>query len=104
MDSVFAVVMDTTLAADESKAGVVVDVSGFRRFSLLGRFEASTGTTCKIEINHEGQLVATEHITVGAAGWLNFSKEYIAYGPKIGVVFYHPSAPLKVKMRLYAGR
>ena len=86
-----------------STAAKTVDVCGYRRYSILARFEGPPGGTFKVEINNNNLLVQQESLQLNAGGWLNFNKEYIVYGPKIGVVIYHPPKKLKVKMTLYAG-
>lgn len=80
-----------------------VDVSGFRRYSILARFEGPADATFKVEVNNNGLLVAQEFLQLNSSGWLNFAKEYTVFSPEIGVVIYHPPANLKVSMNLYAG-
>ena len=98
---IFESIMKETIS--DSKAAKVVDVCGYRRYSLLARFEGTPDATFKVEINNNNKLVAQEFLQLNAAGWLNFFKEYTVFGPKIGVVVYHPPANLKVEMTLYAG-
>jgi hypothetical protein len=98
---IFETIMKGTISA--SKPAKIVDVCGFRRYSLLARFEGTPNSTFKVEINNNGKLVQQEFLQINAAGWLNFSKEYTVFAPKIGVVVYHPPANLKVEMTLYAG-
>lgn len=86
-----------------SKAAKVVDICGYRRYSILARFEGPPDATFKVEINNNNLLVRQEFLQLNAAGWLNFNKEYTVFGPKIGVVIYHPPKKLKVNMTLYAG-
>lgn len=95
------VIMDKTI--DESTPAKTVNVCGYRRYSLLARFEGPADGTFKIEINNNNLLVKQEFLQLNAAGWYNFHKEYTVYGPNIGVVIYHPPKDLKVKMSLYAG-
>lgn len=98
----FATIMDETITS--SKACKPFDATGFRRMSLLGRFEGPADSTFKIEINNEGLLVAQEFLKVNESGWLNVHKEYTVFGPHIGVVVYHPAtAGLKVKLMAYTG-
>lgn len=80
-----------------------VDVSGFRRYSILARFEGPADATFKVEVNNNGKLVAQESLKLNSGGWLNFAKEYVVYGPQVGVVVYHPPKNLEVEMTLYAG-
>lgn len=87
----------------ESTPAAVVDVCGYRRYSLLGRFEGPAGADFKMEINNNGLLVKQEFLSLNDAGWLNFNAQYVVYGPSIGVVIYHPPANLDVKLSLYAG-
>jgi hypothetical protein len=95
-------ILKTTIS--ESKAAKIVDVCGYRRYSILARFEGPPDATFKVEVNNNSYLVAQEFLQLNAAGWLNFFKEYTVFGPKIGVVVYHPpAAGLKVDMTLYAG-
>ena len=94
-------IMKTTIST--STPAKVVNVRGFRRYSILARFEAKPGSTFKMEINNDGKLVKQEFITLNSGGWRNFAREYAVYGPKIGVVIYHPPPKLEVDMKLYAG-
>lgn len=87
----------------KSKAAKHVNVCGYRRYSILARFEGPADGTFKIEINNDNRLVKQEFLQLNAAGWLNFAKEYTVYGPNIAVVIYHPPTNLKVDMTLYAG-
>ena len=80
-----------------------VDVSGFRRYSILARFEGPADATFKLEVNNNKMLVAQEVLKLNSGGWLNFAKEYIVYGPQVGVVIYHTPKNLEVQMSLYAG-
>ncbi len=80
-----------------------VDVSGFRRYSILGRFEGPADADFRVEINNNSKLVAQESLKLNSDGWLNFAKEYTVFAPDVGVVVYHPPANLKVNMTLYAG-
>ncbi len=98
---IFETIMKETIS--KSKAAKTVDVCGFRRYSILARFDGTPDATFKIEINNNNKLVRQEFLQLNAAGWLNFYKEYTVFAPKIGVVVYHPSAKLKVEMTLYAG-
>ena len=98
---IFETIMKGTIS--ESKAAKVIDVCGYRRYSILARFEGTPDASFKIEINNNNKLVRQEFLQLNAAGWLNFRKEYTVYAPKIGVVVYHPPANLKVEMTLYAG-
>lgn len=98
---IFETIMKDTIS--KSKAAKVIDVCGYRRYSILARFEGTADATFKIEINNNNKLVRQEFVQLNAAGWLNFYKEYTVYAPKIGVVVYHPPANLKVEMTLYAG-
>ena len=86
-----------------SKAAKIVDVCGYRRYSLLARFEGAPNATFRAENTNNNKLVQQEFLQLNAAGWLNFAKEYTVFAPKIGVVIYHPPAKLKVEMTLYAG-
>ena len=87
----------------KSKAAKKINVCGYRRYSVLARFEGPADGTFKVEINNDNKLVKQEFLQLNAAGWLNFAKEYTVFGPNIGVVIYHPPADLKVEMTLYAG-
>ncbi len=98
---IFQSIMRETIS--DSKAAKVVDVCGYRRYSLLARFEGTPDATFKVEINHNSLLVQQEFLQLNSSGWLNFFKEYTVFGPKIGVVIYHPPPNLKVDMTLYAG-
>ncbi len=98
---IFETIMKGTIS--KSKAAKIVDVCGFRRYSILARFEGDPDATLKMEINNNNKLVRQEFLQLNAAGWLNFYKEYTVYAPKIGVVIYHPSSKMKVEMTLYAG-
>ena len=98
---IYETILDQTIS--ESTPAEIVDVCGFRRYSILARFEGEPDGSFKMEINNDGKLVKQEFVALNSAGWLNFAQEYTVYGPKIGVVIYHPPANLKVKMTLYAG-
>jgi len=87
----------------ESTPAKIVNVCGYRRYSILARFEGIAEASFKVEINNDSKLVQQEFLQLNAAGWLNFAKEYTVFGPNIGVVIYHPPANLKVDMTLYAG-
>ena len=95
----------TILKAKISKStpAKLVNVRGFRRYSILARFKGKPGESFKMEINNDNLLVKQEFITLNSAGWRNFAAEYTVYGPKIGAVIYHPPANLQVNMKLYAG-
>ena len=81
----------------------VVNVRGFRRYSILARFKAKPGSNFKMEINNDDKLVKQEFITINTGGWRNFAREYTVFGPKVGVVIYHPPPKLQVDMKIYAG-
>ena len=98
---IYETIMKGTIS--KSKAAKIVNVCGYRRYSILARFEGPADASFKVEINNDNKLVKQEFLQLNAAGWLNFSKEYTVFAPKIGVVIYHPPANLKVKMTLYAG-
>ncbi len=98
---IFETIMKDTIS--ESKAAKVIDVCGYRRFSILARFEGPPNASFKIEINNNKKLVTQEFLMLNAGGWLNFCSEYTVFAPKIGVVVYHPPPNLKVEMTLYAG-
>lgn len=100
-DCINRTIMKQTISS--SKAAKIVDVCGYRRYSILARFEGPADATLKVEINNNNKLVRQEFLQLNAAGWLNFHKEYTVYGPKIGVVVYHPPKKLKVDMTLYCG-
>jgi hypothetical protein len=98
---IYETILDQTIS--KSTPAKKVDVCGYRRYSLLARFEGPPEATFKIEINNDNRLVQQEFLQLNAAGWLNFAKEYRVFAPHIGVVIYHPPADLKVEMTLYAG-
>ena len=98
---IFETIMKGTIS--ESKAAKIVDVCGYRRYSILARFEGTPDASFKIEINNNNKLVRQEFLQLNTGGWLNFYEEYTVFAPKIGVVVYHPPANLKVEMTLYAG-
>lgn len=100
-EHIYETIIDQTIA--ESEAAPVVDVSGFRRYSILARFEGTPNGEFRVEINNDNLLVGQESLRLNESGWLNFRKEYKAYGPRVGVVIYHPPGELKVRMSLYAG-
>jgi len=100
-DCIYETILDETISA--SKPAKKVNVCGYRRYSLLGRFEGPPDGTFKIEINNDNKLVKQEFLALNAGGWLNFAQEYTVYAPSIGVVIYHPPTNLKVHLTLYAG-
>ena len=98
---IFETILKDTISS--STPAQVIDVSGFRRFSLLGRFEGPADATFRMEINNQNKLVRQEVVTLNSNGWLNFAKEYRVFAPSVGVVIYHPPANLQVDLTLYAG-
>ncbi len=99
---IFKTILKSTIS--ESTPAKNVNVCGYRRYSLMGRFQGPPDADFKIEINNGNALVKQEFLTLNGAGWLNFAQEYTVYRPKIGVVIYHPPAEgLKVNLTLYAG-
>ena len=100
-EAIFETVMDQTIS--ESTPAEIVSVAGFRKFSLLARFEGPPSASFRFEINHNKLLVTQETVELTAAGWLNFAKVYDVFAPEIGVVIYHPPRELKVRMTIYAG-
>ena len=100
-NSVFVMAMDQTISA--STAAAIVSVAGYRKYSVLARFEGPPAGGFRMEINNNNLLVAQENLQLNASGWLNFAKEYTVYAPDIGIVIYHPPANLKVRMTVYAG-
>ena len=100
-NSIFVTAMDQTISA--STAAPIVSVAGYRKYSVLARFEGPPSGAFRMEINNNNLLVAQENLQLNASGWLNFAKEYTVYAPDIGIVIYHPPANLKVRMTVYAG-
>ena len=98
---IYESIMKDTIS--KSKAAKNVNVCGYRRYSILARFEGSPNAEFKVEINNDGKLVKQEFLQLNTDGWLNFYKEYTVFAPDNGVVVYHPPANLKVDMTLYAG-
>ncbi len=97
---IYQTIMDQTIST--STAATVVNVAGYSSYALLARFEGPAGSQFRMEINNESLLVQQENLTIEAGGWLNFYRIYPVYGPRIGVVIYHPPANLKVRMTVYA--
>ena len=100
-DYIFETIVDATI--NTSTACKIVNVAGFRRFSLMGRFEGKSAAKIRFEVNQNNLLIAQEIFNLNAAGWYNFSKVYDVFAPTIGVVIYEFPPALKVKMYIYAG-
>jgi len=100
-ECIYETILKKTIS--ESTAAKIVNVCGYRRYSILARFEGEPNGSFKVEINNDNKLVKQEFLELNAAGWLNFAMEYTVFAPKIGIVVYHPPGNLQVNMTLYAG-
>ena len=100
MPYLFDTVIDQTISA--STAGKNVNVAGYEVFALQARFQGPPNATVYMEVNQNNLLVTRETIALNAAGWLNLTRTYRVFSPSIGVVFYHPTASMSVRMTLYA--
>lgn len=100
-EHVFVTVMDQTIST--STAAQRVSVAGYRRYSVLARFEGPPSATFAMEIAAGSLTVVREELELGAGGWLNFSREYTAFAPDVGIVIYHPPTDLKAQISVYAG-
>ena len=65
-------IMKTTIS--ESKAAKIVDVCGYRRYSLLARFEGPPNGTFKLEINNNNKLDNNNNINMLNNNKLNNNK------------------------------
>jgi len=79
-----------------------VDVCGYRRYSILARFEGTPDATFKVEINNNNLLVQQEFLQLNSSGWLNFFKN-IPSSAKDWRRHLPSTAKLKIEMTLYAG-
>lgn len=100
MASLFTTVIDQTISS--STAASIVDLSGYETMAVLGRLTGPPNATVFMEVNNNQLMVVRETITLNMAGWFNFARTYRIFAPSIGIVFYNPSASLKVKMTVYA--
>jgi hypothetical protein len=100
-DHIFETIIDATITT--STPGKIVNVAGFRKFSLLARFEGQPNAKIRFEVNQNNLLVAQEIFNLNAGGWYNFSKVYEVFAPSIGVVIYEFPPGVKTKMSIYAG-
>ena len=100
-EHVFETVMDQTIST--STAAQKVNVAGFRRYSVLARFEGPPSATFAMEIACDSLTVVREELELGPGGWLNFAKEYTTFAPDIGIVIYHPPTDLTARISVYAG-
>ena len=100
-DYIYETIMDETIS--ESHAAGSVDLAGFREFSLLIGLESAPSATVRMEINFANMLVKQENLELDLNGRLNFAKSYTVFAPSLGIVLYHPSSPMKVRMTVYAG-
>jgi hypothetical protein len=100
-DYVYETIFDGAISG--STAAPVVDLAGFREFSILARIEGAASATVRMEINQGNILVQQENLELGLDGWQNFAKSYTVFAPSLGIVLYHPSSMLKVHMTIYAG-
>ena len=100
-EHVFETVMDQTIST--STAAQMVSVAGFRRYSVLARFEGPPSARFAMEIACNSLTVVREELELGPGGWLNFAKEYTTFAPDVGIVIYHPPTDLKARISVYAG-
>ncbi len=100
-NSVFETVMDQTIST--STAAKSVNLTGYREYAVLARFEGPPSAEFRMEINNHQLLVTQEKLKLNENGWLNFARVYKVYVPDIGIVIYHPPASLHVRMTVYAG-
>ena len=98
---IFKSIMKGTISS--STPAKVVDVGGYRRYSILARFEGEPDASFKIEIKNGKKLVQQETVQLNTAGWLVFQMECTVFAPKIGIAVNDPPSKLKVNMTLYAG-
>jgi hypothetical protein len=97
----FDTVMDKTIST--STPAKVVNLQGYKEFSLLSRFEGPANQSVIFEINNNNLLIIRESVQLNAQGWANFKKVYPVYAPNVGVVVYNPPPNLKAKILIYAG-
>jgi len=100
-DYIFENIIDATI--NTSTACKYVNVGGFRKFSLMGRFEGLPSAKIRFEVAQNNLTLAREIFNIDASGWYNFSKVYDVFAPNIGVAIYEFPPKLKVKMYIYAG-
>lgn len=100
-EHIYETVLDETIS--DSTAAQQVSVAGYRRYSVLARFEGPAAAAFSMEISNANTTVLREELELGPAGWLNFAKEYTVFAPDVGIVIYHPPPNLNVRMTVYAG-
>ena len=98
---IFETLMDHIIS--ETTPSEVISVAGFRKFSLLARFEGPPSASVSFTIQHNRLVISQETVELSAGGWLTFSKVYPVFAPEIGVVIYNPPPGLMVRMTIYAG-
>jgi hypothetical protein len=99
-DYIFECILNDTI--NESTPCKMVNVAGFRRFSLMGRFEGKPDAPIRFEVNQNNMLNSSEIFNLNVAGWYNFSKVYDVFAPEIDVVIYEFPPDLNVRMFIYA--
>jgi hypothetical protein len=100
MASLYTTIIDQTIST--STAANNVDLTGYENFSVLGRLTGPANATVFLEMYNDNLSVAREMLTLNAAGWLNFPRTYHLFAPSMGIVFYNPSAPIQIRMTVYA--
>jgi len=100
-DHFFETVLDKTISS--STAGKTVDLSGFKEYSVLARFQGQPNGTFALEFGHNNITVIREELKLNAQGWLNLAKVYPVYAPRVGCAVYNPPPNTKVKIMIYAG-
>ena len=100
-DFIFETLIDATI--NTSTASTYVNVGGFRKFSLMARFEGTASAKIRFEIMQNNLTLGREIFNIQAGGWYNFSKVYDVFAPNIHVAIYEFPPNLKVRMYLYAG-
>ena len=93
--------MDKTISTNTPAK--VVNLQGYKDFSILVRFEGQANKIVDFEINNNNLRVGRESVQLNAQGWANFAKVYPVYAPNVGIVVYNPPPNLKVRMTIYAG-
>ncbi len=101
-DYIFETLFDATINTSNN-ASKVVNVGGFRKFSIMARFEGQPSSKIRFEIGQNKLTLAQEIFNIGTGGWYNFSKVYDVFAPNIGVAIYEFPPNVKVRMYIYAG-
>lgn len=100
MPYLYDTVIDQTISS--SIGAKSVNLAGFETVAVLGRLTGPANAYVYMEVYQDSLSLHRETITLNAGGWFNYARTYRVFGPSFGITFYHPSAPMKVRMTVYA--